>query len=344
MLRLSVALAVAAACSAPARPRDLEQAEELELRGDLEHALAAYTRALSACDGRKGKELRDRWCAAALIGRAQTLERSGRREEAADAYEAIPLRVDGDPAARGVAEAARLRLELGEEKRGYDLYWKVIVDFPDTLAAEDALRRVLVDGRRRNARQLAGVLAALRERLDGTAIADNLLYTEALLARDDLGDAAGALRLLDRYVEAYPDGPLRDDALWESAQLARAAGDASGAVRRLRALLATREQAYVMGSYFSVHLDDAQLLVGQILRDDLGDARAAATAFARLPSDYPDSTLRDDALWEEAVTREALGDAAAACKLLARLADKFPDSRWNLSEAPERKKRLGCDD
>jgi hypothetical protein len=336
------ATVVAAACSAPAPPPDLARAERFEAGGKDAEALDSFARAASSCDGRKGKELRDRWCAAALLGRASTLERLGRLPEAADAYEAVRLRVDGDPASRGLAEAARLRLALGEEERAYDLYWKVIAQHPDELAAEDALRRVVVDGRRRNARQLRDVLAELRTRLEGTEIADNLLYTEAILDRDDLADPAAALAALDAYVEQYPEGPLLDDALWEAAKLARAAGDGKGAVTRLRKLLATRDQAYVLGSYHSVHLDDAQLLAGQILRDDLGDARGAASAFAKIGEHYPDSTLRDDALWEEAATREALGETARACKLLARLGGKFPDSRWNLTEAPAAKTRLGC--
>ena len=36
-------------------------------RGVAVNTLAAYERALSSCDGRRGRELRDRWCASALI-------------------------------------------------------------------------------------------------------------------------------------------------------------------------------------------------------------------------------------------------------------------------------------
>ena len=39
--------------------------------------------------------------------------------------------------------------------------------------------------------------------------------------------------------------------------------------------MATREVSLMVGSYFSVWLDDAQLLLGRILRDDLGRADEA---------------------------------------------------------------------
>ena len=100
-----------------------------------------------------------------------------------------------------------------------------------------------------------------------------------------------------------------------------------GAVRRRIGML-FQSPALFAGSYFSIWLDDAQLELGKILRDDLHDLPGAAAAFRQLPEDYPASILRDDALYELAVTLEQLHDHAGACAAIARLAREFADSKY----------------
>ncbi|HEY5944161.1 MAG TPA: tetratricopeptide repeat protein, partial [Kofleriaceae bacterium] len=75
-------------------------------------------------------------------------------------------------------------------------------------------------------------------------------------------------------------------------------------------------------------LDDAQLELGKVLRDDLHDLPGAAAAFRKLPKDYPASILKDDALYELAVTLEQAGDHAGACTTLDALARQSPDSKY----------------
>src|SRR5262249_8875762 len=162
--------------------------------------------------------------------------------------------------------------------------------YPESSAADDALRNVVADGRKRNPRQLYGALRDLYGRLAATAVGDNLLWAMATLAHEDLSDDATALADCDRLVAAHAGSPVWDDALWLGAQLARDHGDPEGAVRRLRKLLATREQSFVIGSYLSVHLDEAQLELARILRDDLGRPREAVKELQILPKDYPTST------------------------------------------------------
>ncbi|MBA3820124.1 MAG: tetratricopeptide repeat protein, partial [Deltaproteobacteria bacterium] len=89
-----------------------------------------------------------------------------------------------------------------------------------------------------------------------------------------------------------------------------------------------REVAFGAGSYFSIWLDDAQLELGRVLRDDLADLPAAIAAFRRLPKDYPASILIDDATYELAITQERAGDHAGACASLARLAKRAPQSKY----------------
>ncbi len=330
---------LAAACSATPTPRGLARAEALERAGRDGEAARAYDEAAGAlCDGTRD---RSRWCAAALRGGAAARARSGQPEAAAAAYERIPASLPGlpDEQAAAMVAAAGLHLELGHDERAYDLYWRVLVEHPESAAAEDALRAVVADGRRRDARQLYGVLRDLYARLHGTAVGDNLLWSMAALAREELHEPAAALEACDRLVVAHPESPLRDDAAWQGALLARAAGDAEGAARRLRALLETRERSLVVGSYHSVHLDDAQLLLGVILRDELRRPRDAAGELRKLPRHYPESVLRDDALYELAITHQALGERAHACRALAELPG---ESKYRLEKAPSLMRALGC--
>jgi Tetratricopeptide repeat len=139
----------------------------------------------------------------------------------------------------------------------------------------------------------------------------------------------------------YPASGLRDDARWHAARLSRQLGDFVGAARRLRLLLATREVAFGAGSYFSIWLDDAQLELGRLLRDALGDPAGALAAFRRLPRDYPASILRDDAAWEIAETLRRSGAHAAACAAAAELARRFPESR-HLASARALERALRC--
>jgi TolA-binding protein len=98
------------------------------------------------------------------------------------------------------------------------------------------------------------------------------------------------------------------------------------------------------GSYFSVWLDDGQLELGRILRDDLRDLPGAATAFRRLPEDYPDSILQDDASIELADTLAQAGDTVGACAELTRLGKRWPDSKHGLNRAPALRQKLSCPD
>jgi tetratricopeptide (TPR) repeat protein len=343
-LPVRVLLVAAVGCSAPAPPPDLTRAQRYEHDGEDDRALAAYARAAVDCEETRDRTLRDTWCGAARLGKAETLERLGRLEEAAAEYEAVPAHVrTGDPPARALSAAAQLRLRLGQEVKAYDLYWKVITDFPDQPGADEALRHVVRDGRKRNARQLHDVLAALAERLAGTAIEDNLVFTLATLAREDLGDGKEALARYDDCAARFPEGALFDDSLWEGAAVARAAGDFEGALKRLRQLLATKERSFILGSYHSVYLDDALLLVGTIQRDDLHRAKEAARTFESLGREYPDSLLRDDALYQAGLARLQAGDQKGACRDFGRLVEKFPESRYVVDAEPDLLRQHGCE-
>lgn len=343
MNRALAALCGLAACSAPALPAALARAYQLEKDGDVDGALAAYREAQRGCDV-VGPSLRQREdCARALTGEAALLADAGRTDDAIVAYAAIPERShDYAPAAaEGLFRAGRLAYAADRVPEAARWLWRVIESYPDEAFAGDAVAFIVEETRADDPRALWTRLSAAFEPLQHTDVADNVIWALAELAAHELADPVTAIELYDRIPVDHPTSGLRDDARWRAANLARERGDAAGAVTRLRGLLATREVAFGAGSYFSIWLDDAQLLLGRILRDDLGDPAAAAAAFARLPEDYPRSILVDDALDELAALAEAGGDTARACRAAARLLRADAESRF-APVARARQARLGC--
>jgi len=333
-----------AACSAPAPLPDLVTAERLERQGDVDAALAAYRNAQTTCREVKPERRRREVCGRALVGEAELLEGAGRIPEAIEAWASIPARAENDPppSAQGLYRAGVLTLRTGDDKGGWTFLWKVVTDYPDEAFAADAIGKLLDDGRKRDARALWKVMSELLPALDETQVADNLLWALADLAEHEMHDPAAARALYDRIPAEHPDSGLRDDARWHGARLSRALGDGAGAAERLRALLETREVSFGAGSYFSVWLDDAQVELGRVLRDDLHDPDGAIRAFQRLPEDYPASVLQDDAVWEIAVTRAGQHRRDDACAALGRLAAKWPDSKYQLEKAPALAAELRC--
>ncbi|MBP6835803.1 MAG: tetratricopeptide repeat protein [Kofleriaceae bacterium] len=320
-------LALAAACSAPATLPDLAAAEQAERAGRTDEALAAYQRAQRTCQDLRPPRRRQLACAQALLGAAELREQRG-DPGAADAYERAARAVeDRGAAAQASYKAGALRLAAGDAEAGWRLLWRTVTDFPDEAHAADALALLVEDGRRRDPRALLEQVARVLTALGATAVADNLLWVLADLSEHELADPRAARAALDRLPDEHPTSGLRDDARWHAARISRQLGDAAGAATRLRALLATREVAFGAGSYFSVWLDDAQLELGRVLRDDLADLAGARAAFTALGRLYPASTLRDDAELELAVTAERAGDRATACRHLATLATRWPETR-----------------
>jgi len=332
-------LALAAACSAQGTLSELRTAEQRGDAGDVDGAVTAYRAAQARCGALRPLRRARAACGDALLGEAEVLEHAGRTEPAIRTYLAIPARAGDDraTAATAVYRAGALLLAGGQVAPAWTALWRVVTDYPDEPIAGDALRALVHDGRRRDARALSDELARLLTPLAETQVADNLLWSLADLAEHELDNAPAARAYYDRIPVDTPGSGMRDDARWHAARISRALHDPHGAALRLRALLATREVALGAGSYFSIWLDDAQLELGKILRDDLGDLAGAAAAFRRLPEDYPASILRDDALYELAVTLERMHDHARACAALAELARRFADSKY-LARGGE----LGC--
>ena len=324
-----LAVIALAACSASAPLPELITAEHRVDAHDWDGAIAAFRQAQTTCQTLKPARRAKAACSEALLGEADTVEEAGRPDDAIAVYLAIPPRAPDDAtAATATYRAGKLLLRAHRDVEAWTALWKVVTDWPDEPTAADALQMLVEDGRKRDARALADQLAKLVTPLARTKVADNLLWWSADLDEHELAQPEAARTLYDRIPVDYPESGLRDDARWRGANLSRTLGDPRGAVTRLRGLLATREVSWFGGSYFSVWLDDAQLLLGQILRDDLHDNAGAIAAFKKLPKDYPASVLRDDALYELAVTYTAMGDHTAACKAVRDLVKLEPDSKY----------------
>ena len=323
-------LALVTACSAPATLPELAAAEKRDDAGDVDGAVAQYRVAQERCGRLKPARRAKQACADALLGEGEVLEHADRIDAAIAVYLAIPARAEDDATTASTAEyrAGQLLMRGGKTVDAWTALWRVVTDWPDEPVAADALKILLDDGRTRDAHALADQIGKLLTPLAETQVADNLVWSLADLTEHELANPAAARALYDRIPIDYPTSGLRDDARWFAAQLSLALGDPKGAITRLRALLATREVALGPGSYFSIWLDDAQLELGKILRDNLDDNVGAAAAFRQLPKDYPDSILRDDALYELAVTLAKQHDSPGVCRALAALIKLEPDSKY----------------
>jgi tetratricopeptide (TPR) repeat protein len=331
MTRLIVASMVLTwACSAPATLSELSTAERRADAGDVDGSVAAYRAAQAKCGALRPARHAKATCASALLGEGEVLERGGRTREAIDAYLAIPARASEDPttSATAMQRAGELLLRVGDVTPAWTALWRVVTDWPDEQAAGDAMRALIEDGRRRDARALADQISQLLTQIADTSVGDNLVWSLADLSEHELANLAAARGYYDRIPAEFPKSGLRDDARWHAARISKLLGDPQGAVDRLRALLATREVAYMSGSYFSVWLDDAQLELGRVLRDNLADLPGAIAVFEQLPKHYPASILRDDALFELAVTHARAGDPAKACATFTKLAAQSPESKY----------------
>jgi tetratricopeptide (TPR) repeat protein len=258
------------------------------------------------------------------------MQDAGRTDEAIAAYLAIPDRAPGDPVTQSTAtyRAGELLLKQGKTVEAWKALWRVITDWPDEALAGDALKTLVSDGRKRDPKALADEIGKLMGPLAKSGVADNLVWQLADLDQHELANPAAARDLYDRIPKQWPKSGLRDDARWFAAQLSLELKDPKGAVERLRALVATREVALGPGSYFSIWLDDAQLELGLVLRDELQDNAGAAAAFRKLPKDYPASILKDDALYELAVTLAKMKDTQGACRAIADLRKQAPESKY----------------
>jgi tetratricopeptide (TPR) repeat protein len=276
---------------------------------------------------KSAERVKDRDEALFLQGRA--LERAGRVRDARAVYEAM-LKQPGPRTARAEFEIALLEIDHGDEAKGRELLFQALRRNPKHGLARNALKQ-LSEAAAHDGGEEARLawLAKRGPELKGTDL-EQLVEYETASTLERLGRTAEAR---DAFVATaarypYPFGAYTDDALWHAALLEEELGRHNEAIGLLRKLLAPREVSTQMGSYERPRFSEAQLKIAKIYRDGLKDRAAARREFRKLYTDHKTSTLRDDALWAEAVLFYEDKEQDEACGVVKRLVGELPESRF----------------
>lgn len=307
---------------------------------EYEHSFAAGQRAFHA--GRYEEAARDFEQAAekatrvkdrdeALFEVARMHEKRGAYAEAHAAYARITkTSPDGPRAARAAYDMALVEVDHGDAERGYALLLEATFKYPRHASARRSLHRLI-----EHQQDVGGDEAALKwfdgpgKTLRGSELDQQLDYERAMIL-EKVGKLVEARDLFVKTAKdhPYPFGGLTDDALWHASLVEEKLGRFDAAIAQLRTLLADREVSRMTGSYERPRYSPAQMRIAELYRDKLHDHRSARKEFHTMYAAHPTSTLRDDALWAEAVLARADGDESDACALVKKLRAEFADSRF----------------
>ena len=259
---------------------------------------------------------------------ATSYERAGQPERARELYEQL-ARGQSERAARATFALADLRIQGGEQAQGLAALEAAARKYPSSGVANLALRRYFAALRDQGGdRAVLDYIERVRPVLEQSELAEQLLYERARRL-DALGSVTEArdayLTVADRF--PYPYGAYWDDALFRAAECELRLRQPGRAIAWLERMLAAREAAHFSGSYERSRFAEAAYRVAELYRDEQRDPEAARHAFHAVFVDYPTSTLRDDALWQEALLLRARGEAEA-CAPLALLVERLPESRY----------------
>jgi len=259
---------------------------------------------------------------------ATSYERAGRVEDAAKWYRVL-AGGKSERAPRATFALADLRLASGDSAGGLADLEAAIRKYPSSAIAGLALRRYFAAlAEQGGERAVLAYIERVEPELGRTDLAEQLLYERArrLDARGDFSDALNAyVALADRF--PYPYGAYWDDALLRGADCELRLGRPENAIALLERMLRAREVSHVSGSYERPHFADAAYRVAELYRDARHDPDAARRAFRGVFVNYPTSTLRDDALWQEARLARRIAESQA-CVPLELLVKHLPDSRY----------------
>ena len=321
------ALAIAFVGCAPQRGAAYEHAlaegMRAESSGRYEVAAASFDEAARTANV-PGDRAHAKYLAACMLARG------GARAEALVRLDAIAAAAPAEAdSASAAVRAADMHIKAGDAD-GWARLEAMVVRFPTSGVTRPALHRLL-----RHDDDAAGptaTIAHLREldkKLAATELGETIAY-EIAMRRAGAGDDRGAR---DAFVDVaarwpYPKGSLFDDALFRASELDEKLGRYEEAAKDLEQMLDEREVARLSGSYQRPRYSPALFRLATLYRDRLHDKERARSAFHRLYADFTTSTLRDDALWQEAELWREDGDTGTACERLAALTEDIPDSRY----------------
>ncbi len=327
LLLALLALSAALGCGSPAPPgygREQGLAKRARDAGSHRQAALSYERAARLAGSPRDAE-EARYLAAASYARA------GAIAEATALYR--KLAAGGESTKHGAGSTfalARLELSAGDEAIGQKQLASAIHRYPGSALA----RRALTDhvAYLRETAGFASVLAYLdgeRDKLGSSELGETLDYVRAR-ELDRAGQTASAR---DAYLACarrfpYPLGAYWDDALYRAAETELRLGTPQQALAHLRRLLAEQEAASIVGSYERPRYAAGQFKIAEIYRDVLQDNPRARREFRRVWEQHPQSSLVDDALFEEALLARSEGDTSAPCAPLRILLQERANSRY----------------
>ena len=318
-------LAAALYACAPTLPagyvRARDSAERAYASGQFSQAGARWLEAAQSAD-----RARDR--SEARYRAATSYQRAGDIERARELYTLLS-NGKSERAARATFALADLRLSSGDLAGGKLALEAAIRRYPSSGVAGLALRRyfALLEAEGGQRAVLDYIQAALPT-LGSGDLGEQLLYERArrLEVQGKIPEARDAyLTLADRF--PYPYGAYWDDALFRAADLEVKLGDGSRAIALLQRMLRARETSHLSGSYERPRFAEAAYRLAELYRDQKRDPGAARRAFHAVFVDYPTSTLRDDALWHEALLFDR-SESERTCAPLTLLVQQMPESRY----------------
>ena len=292
--------------------------------GRYEEAAGHFHQAAADARRRRDKDY-------ALYLEAETYLRAGKYLEARSTFETILAESpNGLESPRSAYEIAKLEIRFGDERNGWDMVHAAVKRYPNSGLARTELIRYLeyVDA----SAGLSSTVEFLESKLSW--------YESHELGETATFEIAKRLEKLGRMKEAhdrylscarnhpYPKGALFDDAMYRVSLLDESMGRPKEAVGHLREMLAFREVSSLNWSYERRRFPEAQMRIAVLYRDALGQPDEARREFRKVFLEHKDSTLRDDALWAEALVAVEQGDERGACETVKLLASKLPESRY----------------
>lgn len=304
--------------------------------GELDQAEARYKALLETSPDAEAR--RYVWNELAAIS-----EERGDWKKALERYEKVwKEKIEDEDGGHALFRSSLIVTEhLGDAERGRVMKRRVIERYPKSVSAEFATRDLAAHYRDKQAfTAMRAELDELYAKVDGTPVADNILFEvgETLEVEADNPDAA--LPYYRRLYETYPDSGLADDALWQAAMIYHRRQNWPDALRLFSRLADNVETSWFVGSYNSPWANDARMQLGLTHLLYLDDYETALEHFERYADDFPTSIERDDAAWHIVQTYRLMGDGERYRESLGAFIEDYPESRY-VREAHDRLAEIG---
>lgn len=277
--------------------------------GRDQEAAAEFERAARAADRRVDED-------EANYRQARHLEDAGDWRGALSLLDALAAREPHSRrTARATFDAATIRLEQEHEVdvaiTGLE---RIIFEYSDEGPASRALT-VLIRVRGLDMARLETIYSQVGQ----TMLGDDVLNHIAHMHRDQ-EDSDRERAALERIVQnhPYPQGHRWDEAILRLAELDVAEGQPAAAIARLEEMLERAEGTSLIGSYTLPTFPEARMRISRLRRDQQ-ELEAASSSYEQLGDDFPDSRLRDDALYEAGDMWLEAGQTERACAFFERV-------------------------